>query len=304
MFSLVCGGVLCLALAGSVGAAEPPEPVPQPLWPGLAPGETSRETGEWLPARPGEEPPVTRLAKISSPTFTLHRPAEPNGTAVIVLPGGGFGRVVTNKEGTEAAEWLNRLGVTTLVLRYRTSDTAPSGESAPPPWQRPLQDAQRLLRLTRARASEWGIDPHRVGLLGFSAGGQVAARLLAADGEPAYAPRDDFDRPTHQPNFAMLIYPWNLVPDAGLELPAELRPPKQAPPCFLVHTDDDRSSALGTVLLYAAWKRQAIPAELHVYGRGGHGYGLRTVPGSDVGEWPRHATTWLRAGGWLEPRSQ
>lgn len=295
MLSLFRGGVLALWLAGVAWAAGP-EPVPQPVWPDLAPGETARGTGEWLALKPGEEPPVTRLSQVACPTFTLHQPAEPNGTAVVILPGGGFGRVVTNKEGTEAAEWLNRLGITALVLRYRTSDTAPAGDA---PWRRPLQDTQRLLKLTRARAGDWKVNPQRLGVLGFSAGGQVVTRLLCDAGKTAYTPIDEIDRLPHRPDFALLLYPWNLTAGSGNRLTEGLAPPADTPPCFLVHTDDDRSSALGPVLFYAALKEQGLPAELHVYGRGGHGYGLRKVAGSDVGEWPGHATTWLRAGGWL-----
>ena len=305
MPSLFGGALLALLLSATLVAAGPqpdPQPLcPQALWPDLAPGETSRDTGEWLPARPGEDPPVTRLKGVALPTFTLHRPPHPNGTAVVILPGGGFGRVVTNKEGTEAAEWLNRLGVTALVLRYRTSDTAPTGDSAPPPWRRPLQDAQRLLKLTRARATEWQLDPRRVGLLGFSAGGQVAARLLCDGDEAAYPPADDIDRQPHRPDFALLLYPWNLTAEGGSALLDGLTPPAGAPSCFLVHTDDDRSSALGSALFYVALKSRGVASELHVYGHGGHGYGLRPVAGSDVGDWPSHATTWLRAGGWTPP---
>lgn len=258
------------------------------VWPDLAPGETTRLVGESQPRLANENPPVTRVINITRPTFTIHLAPKPNGTGVLILPGGGFGKVVPDKEGTEVAEWLNRIGVSAFVLSYRTKSGADD-----PGWSRPLQDAQRSLALIRSRANEWGLKPDRIGLLGLSAGGNVAARLLSASGRLTYERIDKIDDVPHRPDFALLIYPWNIYDSERGELIDGASVPKNCPPVFLVHTDDDRSSSLGSVLFYAGLKRHGIPAELHVYGNGGHGYGLRPVAGSQISSWPDHATHWL-----------
>lgn len=262
---------------------------PLDVWPGKAPGESTHSLGQTLPFRQGEVPPVTRVIKITRPTFTVHLADKPNGSAVVILPGGGFGKVVPDKEGTEAAQWLNRHGVAAFVVSYRTSD---GGDV--PGWAKPLQDAQRTLALVRGQAARWKIDPKRLGLVGFSAGGQVAARLLCAGGERTYPAVDQYDQTSYRPDFALLIYPWNIYDEKRRSLVAEIEVPSDCPPCFLVHTDDDRSSSLGAVLFYAALKRHGINSALHVYGNGGHGYGLREVAGSQIASWPAHAAHWLR----------
>ena len=220
----------------------------------------------------------------------MHLAKEPNGSAVVILPGGGFGKVVPDKEGTEAAEWLNRHGVSAFVLSYRTT----SGKS-PPGWVKPLQDAQRALALIRSQSDRWGLKRDSIGLVGFSAGGQVAARLLCDGGKLAYDRIDDIDVVSHRPDFAVLVYPWNIYDPQREELIEGVEVPKDCPPTFLVHTHDDRSSSLGAALIYMALKKHDIPSELHVYGNGGHGYGLRPVQGSQVATWTEHATHWLSA---------
>ena len=258
------------------------------VWPDLAPGETTRLVGEAQPRLANENPPVTRVINITRPTLTIHLAQKPNGAGVLILPGGGFGKVVPDKEGTEIAEWLNRLGVSAFVLSYRTKSNADD-----PGWARPLQDAQRSLAIIRSRAAQWGLKSDRIGLLGLSAGGQVAARLLSASGRRTYERIDSTDDMPHRPDFAMLIYPWNIYDTERGELIEGASVPKGCPPVFLVHTDDDRSSSLGSVMFYAGLKRQGIPAELHVYGNGGHGYGLRPVVGSQISSWTDHAAHWL-----------
>ena len=276
----------CLFLVWSPVSLAADEPLD--VWPELAPGETTRLTGTAQPHRPGENPPVTRVEKISRPTFTVHLAPEPNGTAVVILPGGGFGKVVPDMEGTEAATWLNKHGVSAFVISYRTKQG-----SGDPGWKRPLQDAQRTLALVRSRADEWGLNKDQIGLLGFSAGGQVAVRLLCAEGQLAYAPVDAVDQVSHRPDFAILVYPWNLYDAQRDDFVDGLSVPKTCPATYLVHTDDDRSSSLGAVLFYAQLKKMGIPSELHVYGNGGHGYGLRQIEGSEISSWPGHAAHWL-----------
>lgn len=284
--------MFCLTLDAPANAAESID-----VWPDLAPGETTRLTGEALPRKPAEVPPVTRLINITRPTISIFPAAEPNGTGVVILPGGGFGKIVPDKEGSEAAEWLNQHGVTAFVLNYRTT----SGQDKPG-WVRALQDAQRTLAVVRASAGRWSLQKDRIGLLGFSAGGQVAARLLSDESTLAYERVDVTDDVSHRPDFALLVYPWNIYDTQRDALVDGVAVAKDCPPTFLVHTHDDRSSSLGAVYFYAGLKGHDIPAELHVYGNGGHGYGLRDIRGSKISSWPDHAAHWLGARGYLRSR--
>lgn len=258
------------------------------VWPDLAPGETSRETGEAEPPRPGEDPPITRLTNVRRPTFTVHLADQPNGAGMVILPGGGFGKVVPDKEGTEAADWLNKHGIAAFVVSYRTKRDAED-----PGWEIALQDAQRMMVLVRSRAAEWGLKPDRIGLLGFSAGGQVASRLLSAEDKLIYDRVDEHDAASPRPDFAILVYPWRVYDEKTDGLIEGVSVPASCPTTFIVHTDDDRSSSMGAVLFYAGLKKQGIPAELHVYGNGGHGYGIRPVEGSEISSWTGHAGHWL-----------
>lgn len=287
--AVVSSIVLAVSFSESLNAAEPAGKS-QFVWPDLAPGETSRDVGEAQPVRAGEEPPITRLIKIRRPTLDVFIPENPNGTAILILPGGGFMKVVPDMEGSEAAPWLNRLGIATFVLRYRTNETTPADEPAS---QRPLQDAQRALRLIRANAKAWNLKLDHIGVLGFSAGGQVASILHTADGVAAYDTIDDIDQQSCRPDFSLLIYPWQVLDATGNSLLPQIRISEKSPPAFIVHTHDDRSSALGSVLIYAGLKKHNVPAELHIYENGGHGYGTRAVKNSNIGTWPARATDWL-----------
>ncbi len=144
------------------------------IWPGLAPGESSDARGTVMEARPTDTQPITRVEKIRLPTMDVYPAREPNGTGVVILPGGGFGRVVVDLEGSEVADILNRIGITAFVLRYRTNEAKASDE---PSYLRPVQDAQRAVRYLRTNAAQWKLDPNRIGVLGFSAGGQAACIL-------------------------------------------------------------------------------------------------------------------------------
>ncbi len=284
---------LLLTSTGRLGqrahAAEPLD-----VWPALAPGETTRSLGEAMPARPEEQPPVTRMVGITRPTLSIHLADRPSGAAAIILPGGGFSKVVPDKEGSEAARWLNRHGVTAFVLSYRTTDDPKANG-----WAKPLQDAQRALAMIRHRAADWNVDPKRLGIVAFSAGGQVGARLLCDGGQITYDRIDEIDDVSHRPDFAVLVYPWNIYDAQRDGLVEGVVVPRDCPPTFLVHTHDDRSSSLGAVLFYAGLKRHGIPAALHVFGNGGHGYGLRPVDGSLIATWPDLASHWLGSVGVL-----
>ena len=276
---------LLLLIATSAGAADPIE-----IWPDLAPGETERSPGNTLPMRPQDKPPITRIDNISFPQMNVFPPrGEPNGAAVLILPGGGFARVVPDLEGSEAADWLGELGVTSFVLNYRTKERNTPGE---PLWKRPLQDSQRAMRWIRANAARWKLKSDQIGLLAFSAGGQVGAVLSTAT-ESAYPPIDAVDEQSFLPDFAMLVYPWRIYDAQSDALLSEIRVTPETPPSFIVHTHDDNSTSLGAVLYYAALKKNKVPAELHVYETGGHGYGTRPRPNSNIGTWTERGTDWL-----------
>lgn len=260
------------------------------VWPDLAPGETDRASGTTLPMRPTDNPPITRVEKIRRPPMTVYPATKnPNGAAVLILPGGGFGRVVPDLEGSEAAKWLGELGVTSFVLNYRTRREDAGDE---PAWRRPLQDAQRAMRWIRANAAKWNLDTKKIGLLAFSAGGQVGSILITAD-EAAYKSIDAVDEQPFRPDFSMLVYPWQIYDQDTDGLLPQIKVTEKTPPSFIVHTHDDNSSSLGAVFLYADLKRNNVPAELHVYENGGHGYGTRDRPNSNIGSWTDRATDWL-----------
>ena len=271
-------------------AQEAPGTGPIFVWPDLAPGETERTTGTQLPMRAVDNPPIVRVEKIRRPPMSVY-PAtkKANGSAVLILPGGGFGKVVPNLEGSEAADWLCDLGVTCFVLNYRTRLPNNTNE---PAWKRPLQDAQRAMRWIRANAHRWNLDLEQIGLLAFSAGGQVGAILITQE-EASYEPIDQIDEQAFRPDFAMLVYPWNMYEKKTDNLMSVIQVNQNTPPSFIVHTHDDGSTSLGSVLLYADMKRQQVPAELHVYETGGHGYGTRARPNSNIGSWTDRATDWL-----------
>ncbi len=271
--------------AGSV-AQQPAHSIS--VWADMAPGETTRLPGTPLPSRPTDSPTITRIEQITQPTLDVFLAKQPTGTAMLILPGGGYRYVVPDLEGSEAAAWLNELGISVFVLRYRTTETGEEGR-----WKRPLQDSQRALRILRSRAEEWQIDPNRIGLFGFSAGGQVAAIHLTST-EPAYAAADAIDQQSFRPDFSLLVYPWKIYDEAKAGLIDPIHITADVPPAFIVHTHDDASTSLGAVFYYVGLKQQGIAAELHVYQNGGHGYGIRGRADSMIGTWKERATEWLR----------
>ncbi len=265
------------------------------VWPDLAPGETTRLKGETLPFRPEENPPVVRVTGITQPTLACYLPqGDSSGAAALILPGGAFGRVVTNKEGSEIAAWLNGQGIAAFVLSYRTISNDATKDEKAVAWKKPVQDAQRSLSLIRSRAAEWKLRPDRIGIMGFSAGGQAAARVICLDNSRTYDAVDAIDGESIRPDFSLLVYPWNLTVGKEANLLPELTVPKDCGPVFLVHTHDDSASSLSSALLYVALKQQNIPAELHVFNNGGHGYGMRPVADSNVATWPALAEPWLK----------
>ncbi len=277
---------LSLLVSQSVLALEPDEVID--VWPDLAPGETSRDPGTALPGRDADNPPITRVESIKRPTMDVFKPTKPTGQAILILPGGGFRYVVPDLEGSEAAQWLNEIGITVFVLRYRTT-----ADASLDPWRRPLQDSQRAMRVIRASAKQWNINPDSIGLFGFSAGGQIAAIHLT-QATPSYDPIDSLDEVRFSADFSLLVYPWRIHDEVADALIKPIVISKNTPPAFIVHTHDDQSSSLGAVYYYVGLKKHDVPAEIHVYSNGGHGYGVRSRPGSMIGTWKDRATEWLQ----------
>lgn len=283
------------SLMSGVSAREPDQIVD--IWPKLPAGEVESNTGEKLARRPKENPPATRVEKITFPRLFVYKPAKAqlNGTAVLVFPGGGYNYVVVDKEGSEVADWLNELGVTVIVVHYRTKRSKSETES----WVRPLQDGQRAVSLVRDQADNWGLKPNHIGVIGFSAGGQAAALVTTRSGERAYEPVDAIDDVSCRPDFSLLLYPWQLVDDTG-ELKDIVTITPQTPPTFLVHTHDDVHTSLSSIQYYTEMKKLKLPAELHIYHNGGHGYGMRPVENSNVDTWPARASDWMNSQGLLQ----
>ena len=285
--------ILSVVIASTSLSAEPDEVID--LWPGMAPGETTRDTGTALPERPNEYPPATRIEKITSPQLLRYNPVDflKCGASLVILPGGGYRYVVVDKEGSEIAKRFAESGLTVFVLKYRTVDQRSDDD-----WKRPVQDAQRAVRLIRSHAAEWKLDPDRVGMMGFSAGGNAAA-IASTNLKAIPGGSDEVDKLDCRPNFTMLIYPWQLVEPNSLELRDIVTVDAETPPTFLVHAHDDGVTSLSSVAFYAQLKAKNIPAELHIYQTGGHGYGIRPIHGTNIHTWADRAEDWLRMGSLL-----
>jgi acetyl esterase/lipase len=252
------------------------------LWPGKVPGETKEKN---IPVQaPSRNDNVLRLAEITDPAIEVWLPekASINGSAVIICPGGGYNILAYDKEGTEIAAWLNKLGFTALVLQYRVPNKK---EGA-------LQDAQRALRLVRFNAEKWNINPQKIGIMGFSAGGSLSARAGTMFSKKTYSPVDKADSLSCRPDFAMLIYPAYLDLGPNLTLTTELQLSKEVPPMFIFQTSDD-THGNSALVMSGALRMAKLPVEVHLLAKGGHGYGLR--PGIDAAEtWPVLAEKWLK----------
>jgi acetyl esterase/lipase len=288
-------GLFCsVAFVSQTWAAKAPQPIL--LWPNGAPGQTNNGSAETNTSTPGKGlvagKSVIRLGNVSQPTITVYQPSKSkrNGAAVVICPGGAYSILAYDLEGTEVCEWLKSKGVAAALLKYRV----PRKDAAP------LQDAQRALGLVRFRAKEFGIDPQRIGILGFSAGGNLAAKLSANNAQRTYPVQDAGDNVSCRPDFQLLIYPAYLTTtNAPEKLVAEVAVTSNTPPTFLVMAADD-PVRVDNVLVYAHAMREArMPVELHVYATGGHGYGLRRTK-EPITEWPELATAWMENRGLLK----
>jgi acetyl esterase/lipase len=279
-------------------ASQAAEPVVVDLWPQGAPGfkveggperDTSGENSGKVAGRS-----IIRLGGVSTPQIHVYQPPadKRNGTSVVICPGGGFSILAWDLEGTEVAEWLNSIGVTAAVLKYRVPTA-----KADPKWLPPVQDAQRAISVVRSHADEWQLDPQRVGLLGFSAGGCTAA-MTGVSNERRYEASDAADKLSSRPDFLVLVYPAYLVEESG-ELRPEVTVSKNTPPTFLAHAYDDPVTCKSSVEFFLALKNAGVPAELHIYDMGGHGYGLRKTE-LPVTTWSDRCTEWMKSRGLLK----
>jgi acetyl esterase/lipase len=234
--------------------------------------------------------PLIRLGNVSIPTLTLYSPKAKNtGAAVVVFPGGAYRILAIDLEGTEVCDWLSSVGVTCVLLKYRVPDTGPYPKSAAA-----LQDAQRALGIVRAHAAEWHIHPEKIGVLGFSAGAHLAAALSTHFEQRLYDAVDESDKVSCKPNFAVIVYPGYLaIAEQNFAPNAEIHVTEKTPPSFIVQTEDDPVHVENALVYYQALKDAKVPAELHVYAEGGHGYGLRRTA-LPVTAWPESVEVWLR----------
>jgi acetyl esterase/lipase len=298
--ALTVGG-LSLMLFAAPGGFAAAGPGPIVLWPQGAPGDQGDFGEEKDLTKPTDGlvagRSVIRLGNVSQPTITIHPapPAKATGAAVVVCPGGGYHILAMDLEGTEVVEWLNSIGVTAVLLKYRVPARKDRERYAAP-----LQDAQRALGVVRRRAPELGIDPRRLGIMGFSAGAHLAAVAGGNSARRTYEAVDAADQASCRPDFVMLIYPAYLtVAKEGDQVAAELNVTSNTPPTLLVQTQDDVIRVECSLFYYLALKQAKVPAELHVYASGGHGYGLRASREA-VTTWPQRAEEWMRGLGVLE----
>lgn len=265
-----------------------------PIWPGKAPDarpvpgpETITKSKDLIAGKP-----CMLATNVSRPTMTVYSPKGKNtGAAVVVFPGGGYQVLAMDLEGTEICDWLVSKGITAVLLKYRVPirRVGPYGESP-----QALEDAQRTLRLVRCHAAEWHIDPHKIGVIGFSAGGHMVAAMSTLYNKRLYPAVDAADKVSSRPDFAIACYPghlWNE--DKGLTLNPNVPVTKKTPPTFLLQNEDDPVDNINNSLVYyIALKNAGVPVEFHSYAQGGHAFGLRQTK-FPVTEWPRLVERWL-----------
>lgn len=273
-------------------AAEPAKVIE--LWNGTAPGDKGDIGEEADTTKPTDRPvagkPVIRLGHVSKPTISIYRPSSAKATeaAVLVCPGGAYQILAMDLEGTEVCDWLNSIGVTGVLLKYRVPKRAGLEKHTAA-----LQDAQRAMGIVRSHAKDWNIDPKRIGVLGFSAGGHLAAALSNNYDERTYPKVDDADAVSCRPDFAVLIYPGYLVvKEENNRIAPELKITSNTPPTFLAMAADDPVRVENALFYGAALQNAKVSFELHVYPTGGHGYGLRPTK-DPVTTWPQRAADWL-----------
>jgi len=267
------------------------------LWPSGAPGEKKDEVPPETIIAPKNKSDVQRISNVSQPSIKVFFAPEKiaNGTTVLVCPGGGYNILAFEHEGVDVCKWLNSIGVTAVLLKYRVPRRKGRLKH-----DAPLQDAQRAMGIIRKNSNDWNINPAKIGILGFSAGGNLAVMTATTFDSRSYTKVDSSDDFSCRPDFAILIYPAYLVDRKERNsLFPEIKVTADSPPCFFAHTGDDHVPAEGSILLYLALKKAGVTGnELHVYPFGGHGYGMRESS-NQVSGWPTRAKDWMNAMGWL-----
>jgi acetyl esterase/lipase len=307
--------VACLAaLAGAAAATAKgasaalwqPSPghVQVAIWPGTPPD-----------AVPDPQPESGASLHVSRPTMTVYAPKGRNtGVAAVVFPGGGYQVLAMGLEGTEICDWLTSRGVTCVLLKYRVPNSGPTlvdGRRYYPKVQTALQDAQRTLGLVRQHAAQWHVDPHKVGVIGFSAGGHLVAAVSTHFAQRTYRPVDAADALSCRPDFAIAIYPGHLWAHedesratrnpVDLSLRPDIRVRADTPPTFLLQAEnDDVDGVQQSLAYYVALQKAGVPTEMHLYAKGGHAFGLRAT-NLPIGRWPQLVEPWLRSIGMFGP---
>jgi len=296
-----------LFLSGVILSSFATEPIVVELWPGGAP----EEPGTIGPERVRLSPKLDRkqveiteqtrlITGVTNPAISIWQPAKntQTGTAMLIYPGGGYWDLYWQLEGEEVAAWLNSIGVAGIVLKYRVPRRPDDVQGEPA--RRPLQDAQRAIRLVRSRSREWNIDPERIGVVGFSAGGHLAIASATRFDQSTYAAIDDLDKLSCRPNFAVAVYSGYLKVKDKDVLSPDIQIPTNTPPVFLAHGGDDIiSQPEHSVLMYLALKRANIPAELHVYAATAHDFGVRKTE-RPCSAWTDSCAHWMRHMGFLK----
>jgi acetyl esterase/lipase len=280
--------LILVALSGLLAWGQQPSVIA--LWPNAAATSSAPPEVDKTTAKDNliAGKPLIRLGNVSNPTLTVYAAkSNASGAAVIVFPGGAYSILALDLEGTEVCSWLNSVGVTCVLVKYRVPGTGPIPKSAAA-----LEDAQRAVGLVRSRAAEWKIDPKRIGVLGFSAGGHLAAAVSTHFEQRIYATVDGADQFSCRPDFAVLVYPGYLAVK-GLELSPDIPVTASTPPTFLVMAEDDPVGVGNALVYFWALKQVKVPAEMHLYAEGGHGYGLRRTALPVTG-WPYAVEVWMK----------
>ena len=283
-----------------------------PIWPGTPPNARVLAEPELAKTVDGDNrvagEPWIAVKNVTQPTLTVYSPtSNNNGVAVVVFPGGGYQGLAIDLEGSEVCDWLTSRGITCVVLKYRVPNTGPHyvekcNCEVTPKYPAALQDAQRTLGLLRLHAAEWHVDPHKIGVLGFSAGGHLVAHISTHFAQRAYPAIDAADKQSCRPDFAVSLYPGHLsLAENSLALNPDIRThiTDQTPPTFLLQNEDDPVDRVENMLSYfAALKNAGVPVEMHSYATGGHAFGLRRTR-FQATAWPTLVETWLRTIGMI-----
>lgn len=298
---------LLLCLFTSLSSLGADGPLVFDVWPGKPADDNSATIGDEkfieLKGRDGKPyqvggKPTKWLTNVTRPTLTIYRPPKEKdtGTAMLICPGGGYHNLGWDVEGEEVAQWLNSIGVTGIILKYRCPRRPGDVKGVPPAG--PLKDAQRAVSLVGSKAGELGIDPRRIGMIGFSAGGHLVGSTCTNFEKRTYEPIDDVDKVSCRPDFGIMLYSGYFKVKDGLS--PTVGTPEKTPPLFIVHASDDSISDVEhSVTFYLALKRARIDAEMHIYKTGGHGFAVRPVGLPCVG-WMRSCTDWLQSHGLLK----